>query len=135
MDTINQIANRLAQLCRERKFIQAYDELYADESVTILPVGLHIPHVKKLKTVIERIRQILSNVIIHKIEISNPLFSGDYFALNFHVDFTLGHARRKDVQELCVCHLKDGKITLATPLYGLTHNHSFVLSGFAFKKV
>ena len=111
MDAIHQIANRLAQLCREKKFLEAYDELYADESVAVLQVNLHTPHVKRLKTVIERIRQILSNVIIHKIEVSNPLFSGDYFALNFHVDFTLKHGSRKDVRELCVCHLEDGKIT------------------------
>jgi hypothetical protein len=111
MNNINHIAFRLAQLCRERKFIQAYDELYADESVAVLPVNRYNPHVKKLKTVIERIRQIIANVIIHKIEISDPLFSGDYFALNFHIDFTLKNRSRKDVEELCVCHLKEGKIT------------------------
>ncbi|MGZ3945788.1 MAG: SnoaL-like domain-containing protein [Mucilaginibacter sp.] len=111
MNTIEQIAHRMAELCREKKFMQAYDELYADESVAVLPPNLPAPYVKRLKTVIERIRQILSNVIIHKIEVSNPLFSGNYFALNFHVDFTLKHNSRKDVEELCVCHLKDGKIT------------------------
>ena len=111
MNTIHQIANRLAQLCRERKFIQAYNELYADESVAVLPVNRYTPHVKKLKTVIERIRQIVANVIIHKIEVSSPLFSGNYFALDFHVDFTLKNRGRKDVREVCVCHLKDGKIT------------------------
>lgn len=101
----------MAHLCREKKFLEAYDELYTDESVAVLAVNLHTPHEKRLKSVIERIRQILSNVIIHKIEVSNPLFSGNYFVLNFHVDFTLKHRGRKDVQELCVCHLKDGKIT------------------------
>ena len=111
MDTIHQVANRMAQLCRERKFIQAYNELYADESVAVLPVNLRTLHVRKLKTVIDRIRQILANVIIHKIEVSKPLFSGNYFVLDFHVDFTLRHTHRKDVHEVCVCHLKDGKIT------------------------
>ena len=101
----------MAELCREKKFLEAYDELYADESVPVLPVNPRVPRVKTLKTVIQRIRQILSNVIIHKIEVSNPLFCGNYFVLDFHVDFTLKHRGRKDVQELCICHVHAGKIT------------------------
>ena len=101
----------MAQLCREQKFIQAYDELYAKENVSVDPRYSAMSPAKGRMTIIERIKQFLSNVTIHKIKVSNPLYAGNYFAINFWLDFSIKNNGRKHMEELCICHVKDGKIT------------------------
>jgi hypothetical protein len=110
MKTVNQIADRLVQLCREQKFVEAYRELYAEEAESIDPMYTLMPTARGLITLVEREKQFLAKVNIHKIEVSDPLIAGNHFAINMHMDFTMDGSGRKDVEELCVYHVKDGKI-------------------------
>jgi hypothetical protein len=103
MNTIKQIAYRLAQLCRERKFIEAYHELYSDEYISSKTVGF--------PTVIWRLKQFLAKANIHEINVSSPLFAGNYFAIDFRVDFSTVLQGRKCLEEICIYHVYAGKIT------------------------
>ncbi|MGN6640660.1 MAG: SnoaL-like domain-containing protein [Mucilaginibacter sp.] len=110
MPDIRQIADRLAQLCRKQKFVEAYKELYAEEAESIDPMYSGMLPAKGLITLIEREKQFLSKTNIHTIEVSEPLIAGNHFAISIHMDFTMEDRGRKDVKELCVYHIKDGKI-------------------------
>jgi hypothetical protein len=110
MNTIKQIAFRLAQLCRERKFIEAYHELYTKEPVNNVPRPRPLA-TKGLFTFLERITHFVSKANIHQIEIYDPLFAGDYFAIGFRMDFNLINERKKHLDEVCICYVQNGKIT------------------------
>lgn len=108
--TIQKIAGRLVELCRKQKFVEAYKELYAEEAESIDPMYSGMPPAKGLITLLEREKQFLSKTNIHSIEVSDPLIAGNHFAINIHMDFTMEERGRKDVEELCVYQVKDGKI-------------------------
>ena len=110
MKTIQQIADRLITLCREQKFIEAYRELYGEEAESIDPMHSLMPPARGLITLIEREKQFLAKATIHKIEVSEPLIANNYFAINIRMDFTVEDKGRNDLEELCVYHVKGGKI-------------------------
>ena len=110
MHTIQHIAERLVTLCREQKFIEAYRELYGEEAESIDPMYSLMPPARGLITLIEREKQFLAKATVHKIEISEPLVSGKYFAVRIHMDFNTEDRGRKIVDELAVYHVKGGKI-------------------------
>ncbi|HZX59244.1 MAG TPA: SnoaL-like domain-containing protein, partial [Mucilaginibacter sp.] len=89
MKTIQQIADRLINLCREQKFIEAYRELFAEEAESIDPMHSLMPPARGLITLIEREKQFLAKATIHKIDVSEPLLAANYFAINIRMDFTL----------------------------------------------
>ena len=110
MKTIRQIADRLVELCREQKFIEAYRELFGEEAESIDPLYTIMPPARGLITLIEREKQFMAKAQIHSIEISEPLISGSYFTVKLSMSFT--HADRGEVNmdELCVYLVRDGKI-------------------------
>jgi hypothetical protein len=110
MKTIQHIARRLVTLCREQKFIEAYRELYGEEAESIDPMYSLMPPARGLITLIEREKQFLAKATIHKIEVSEPLIAGNYFACQIRMDFTIDDRGRNNVEELCVYHVKNGKI-------------------------
>lgn len=110
MLTIHKIADRLVTLCRERKFVEAYRELFGEEAESIDPMYMIMPPARGLITLIEREKQFLSKAIIHDIEISEPLISGKHFAVRIRMDFTVEDRGRKLIDELAVYHVKSGKI-------------------------
>ncbi len=110
MKTIQQIAERLVTLCREQKFIEAYRELFGEEAESVDPMHSLMPPARGLITLIEREKQFLAKTTIHKIEVSEPLIAGNYFAINIRMDFTVDDKGRTDLEELCVYHVKSGKI-------------------------
>ena len=69
-----------------------------------------MPPARGLITLIEREKQFMAKATIHRIEISEPLISSNYFAINLRMDFTIEDKGRNDLEELCVYHVKGGKI-------------------------
>ncbi len=109
MNTITEIANRLASLCTELKFVEAYTELFSDHAESIDPIYKNEP-LKGLEHLIERERQFLSTAEIHDIKVSEPLFAGNYFSIIISMDFTVKGQERKKIEELCVYKAENGKI-------------------------
>lgn len=110
MRTIHEIANRLTELLREKKFVQAYQELFADETESIDPIYANQPPLKGLTPLIEREEKFLSHSVIHKVEISNPLVSTSYFTIILSMDFTSTERGSVVITEICVYKVADGKI-------------------------
>ncbi|MCR8557150.1 nuclear transport factor 2 family protein [Mucilaginibacter sp. BJC16-A38] len=109
MTTIPEIATRLASLCNELKFVEAYTELYADDAVSIDPNYKNEPFTG-LHNLIEREKQFLANVEIHDVKVSEGIFAGNYFSVIFSMHFTPKGQESKMIEELCVYKVEKGKI-------------------------
>ncbi|MBB6112622.1 nuclear transport factor 2 family protein [Mucilaginibacter lappiensis] len=109
MNTLPEIANRLASLCNELKFVEAYTELYADNAVSIDPQNKNEPIIG-LHNLIEREKQFLANVEIIDIKVSEAIFAGSYFSLIFSMHFTIKGQGEKLVEEVCIYKVENGKI-------------------------
>lgn len=110
MPDIHQIADRLVNLCREQKFVEAYKELFSEDAESIDPIYANQGPSKGLINLIEREKQFLAKTQIHTLTISDPIVTGNHFAIKLSMDFTHEVRGRVYLEELCVYHVKGGKI-------------------------
>ncbi len=109
MNTVHEIANRLISLCTQQKFMEAYTELFAEDAVSIDPIYDNVP-LTGLSNLLERERQFLVVSQVHDTKVSDPVLAGNYFTVNFAVDFTTVGQDRKLVEELAIYKVENGKI-------------------------
>jgi len=110
--TIQEVANRLTDLCRQGKYEEAQRELYSDDAVSVEP-----PHSKGFQTVqgldaiIKKGEQFQAMVeAVHGGTVSDPIIAGDHFATAAVLDMTLKGMGRQKMEELAVYQVKDGKV-------------------------
>jgi hypothetical protein len=111
--TIQEIANRLAELCKTGEFETAQKELYADDAVSIEPEATpeFEKEVKGLDKIFEKGEKFMSMVdAYHSVDTSEPMVAGNSFAIVLSMDMTMKGRGRMNMQELCVYTVKDGKI-------------------------
>jgi hypothetical protein len=109
MKNIEDLAARLIDLCRERQFVQAYKELFAQDAVSIDPVYKNEP-LKGLGNLIEREEQFLAGIKLHEVSVSAPIFAGKYFSLVFSLSFTPAGGSCQSVEEIAIYQIEDNKI-------------------------
>ena len=110
MHTIHEIANRFTELVGEKKFIEAYEQLYAPDAEIIDPQNREQSAVKGLNNLLERAKNLLSWADIHEINISEPVVEGDSFTVARSMNYTLMGQCHTEVKQRCVYQVKDGKI-------------------------
>ena len=107
-----EVASRLVQLCREGKNVEAINELYDDDIVSIEPEGS--PMAGKTvgkEAVLESTNRWFDSVEqLHSVEISDPLVSDGFFACTMKIDATYKEHGRNVMNELCVYQVRDGRI-------------------------
>jgi len=109
-----QIAKRLVELCREGKFAQAHDELFADNAVSIEPE--HLPpdalgNAQGIEEIRHKGRQFEARTEkVHGIEVSQPVVAGNWFSASMALDVTMKQFGRMTLREICVYHVSNGKI-------------------------
>ncbi|MEO6453441.1 MAG: SnoaL-like domain-containing protein [Ginsengibacter sp.] len=111
--TIQEIANRLVELCRKGDFETAQKELFADDAISIEPYATPAfeKETKGLQAIIEKGEKFNSMVQeMHHLEVSDPLVANNSFACTMRLDVTMKEAARMDMTELCTYEIKDGKI-------------------------
>lgn len=111
--TTNEIAKRLVELCRKGDFEKAQTELFSDNAVSIEPQDspAFAKETKGLKAIIEKGHKFGEMVKeIHGISISEPMVSGNAFAVKLEMDTTMKERGRSKMAELCVYEVKDEKI-------------------------
>jgi hypothetical protein len=109
--TTQQVADRLVALCREGKFEEAQNELYARDATSDEPPGAPVGHVAGLDGIIEKGRQFAGMTeAVHGIEVSDPIIGGNAFACTLRMDITMKGKNRSNMEEVCVYTVKDGKI-------------------------
>jgi hypothetical protein len=108
-----QIATRLAELCRQGQFEAAQKELFAEDAVSIEPHETpDFPkETKGLPAIIEKGKKFGSMVEqIHGCNVSAPLVAGNAIALTLTMDVTMKGRGRVKLEEICAYEVKDGRI-------------------------
>ena len=111
--TTKEIASRLKKLCQKGEFETAQKELFAKDAVSIEPMASEAfeKETHGLDAILAKGKKWNEMVAEnHSMEISEPMVAGNTFALTMHMDVTMKGQGRMDMTELCVYHVKDGKI-------------------------
>ena len=113
MRTTQQIADRLAQLCRQGEFEAAQKELFAEDAVSIEQheSPQFAKETKGLAAIIDKGHKWASAVEqVHECTASTPLVAGNAIAMTLAMDVTMKGRGRQKLEEVCVYEVKDGKI-------------------------
>jgi limonene-1,2-epoxide hydrolase len=108
-----QIANRLAELCRQGQFETAQKELFADNAVSIEPRASadFAKETRGLSAIIEKGHKFDSMVEhLHGCSTSAPLVAGNAIAFTLTLDVTMKGRGRVKMEEICTYEVQDGKI-------------------------
>ena len=106
-----EIANRLVTLCRENKYVQAIEELYAKDIESKEPEGGNAEVTNGIEKVKEKTERFEGSIQeIHSAEISDPIVALDHFACVMDIDATYKEHGRMRMSEICVYEVKNGKI-------------------------
>lgn len=111
--TAQQIAMRLVDLCRQGQFEKAQHELFANDATSTEPMAS--PEFEKvtrgLPAIIEKGKKFGSMVKeMHGLNVSDPLVTDNTIAIHMNMDVTMQGRDRENWGEICLYHLKDGKI-------------------------
>jgi len=110
--SIESIAKRLVELCREGKFEQAQDELYSKDAVSIEPDGTpQAGTVKGIDGIKQKGKQFQEGTeTVHGITVGDAIVAGNWFSVAMTMDITMKQYGRMTMAEICVYHVKDGKV-------------------------
>ena len=108
-----EIANRLVELCRNGDFEAAQKELFAKDAVSIEPYATpdFEKETKGLDAILKKGVKFESMVEkYNEVKVSEPLISGNSFAVVLSMDLTMKGKGPMNMSELCLYQVKDGKI-------------------------
>lgn len=111
--TTQEIATRLAELCKKGEFETAQKELYAEDCISIEPEATpeFEKEVKGLDKIFEKGNKFMSMVEeVHSVDTSAPIVAGNSFAFVLTMDITMKGRDRMKMEEICVYTTKDGKV-------------------------
>ena len=115
------VARRLVQLCREGKFNEAQDELYAANARSIEPEKMAsgpMGSVSGLEAIREKGRLFMESLTdIHGVTVSDPLVAGPFFSVVMGFDATYTQGGRRLMNEICVFEVANDKIVLEQFFY------------------
>ena len=119
--TTQEVANRLVELCRQGKMKETLQELFADNAISIEANDSMGPKQQNgLAAIIEKGKMFDSMVEeFHGAKISDPIVGGNYFSISWWIDTTMKGRGRSQMEEICVYHVKDGKIVLEQFFYDM----------------
>lgn len=109
-----QVAKRLVELCRQGKYTQAHEELFAQDAVNIEMEGMSeglMGGAKGLDAIKQKGRAFAEMLeAVHSSEVSEPAIAGDWFSVAAVMDATMKGRGRVTMREVCVYHVREGKI-------------------------
>jgi hypothetical protein len=109
--TTQEIATRLADLCRKGEFQTVYQELYSPDCISIEPKGAMVEVCNGLEEMAAKGQAWNESMIeFHGSTVGEPIVADNHFCLTMMIDATLKETGREKMNELCVYEVKDGKI-------------------------
>jgi ketosteroid isomerase-like protein len=120
--TTQDVANHLVQLCNQGKFMDAMQELYSKDIISVEamagPDG--VKEVRGIGLVAKKGEWWSANHEVHGIHIEGPMVAGSHFCVRFKMDVTnKPSGKRMTMDELAVYQVKDGKIIREEFFYGM----------------
>jgi hypothetical protein len=110
--TTQEIANRLSQLFKENKWMEAQQELFSEDAESIEPPGSQgLPSVKGLDAIKmkgEKFNEMIEEM--HGGYASEPIVAGNHIAFAMGMDVTYKGMGRQKMDEIAVYEVKNGKI-------------------------
>ena len=108
--TVQEVANRLVELCRQGKYSEAQSELYADNAVSIESSG-PVPKVEGIAAIQQKGKQYEEMIEeFYGGEVSDAVVADDFFSVMMSQDVKFKGQERSNTSEICVYEVKDGKI-------------------------
>src|SRR6185312_5438899 len=108
--SVQEVANKLVELCREGKHTDAINELYDDNAVNIEPEGSPAPPTEGKEAILKATEQWFASVEeMHSGEVSDPIVAADHFACRMTYDVTYKEQGRNVMDEIAVFGVRDGK--------------------------
>ena len=109
--TTQQVADRLVDLCRQGQLQQARQELYADNAVSLKPENGTFRPINGLPAILAEGAAFQNQVeTMHELTVFDPVVAATYFSVAMRMDMTLRGPGRRNVHEICVYHVVDGKV-------------------------
>ncbi len=110
--TTTEIAEKLVKMCREGKVEEVKQELFTDDTVSIEPAEGFLPkETKGLKAIQQKAELFISAVEnFYGDVITDPIVAGNYFSVGWDSDIKMKGQERRTMREICLYHVKDGKI-------------------------
>ena len=111
--TAAEIASHLVDACRKGDFEGAQRELYAEDAISIEPHGTDdfAKETHGLDAIVEKGHKWNEMVEeFHGCTVSDPLVADQSFAVTMTLDVTMKGRGRAQMTELCIYHVKDGKV-------------------------
>ena len=110
--TTKEVANRLHELFQENKWMEAQQELFSDDAESIEPKDS--PGMQSVKGIdaIRKKGEDFNNMVeeMHGGWVSEPIVAGKYIAVAMGMDCTYKGMGRKQMDEIALYEVKDGKI-------------------------
>ncbi|MGI8950054.1 MAG: SnoaL-like domain-containing protein [Chitinophagaceae bacterium] len=109
-----EVANRLVELCKQGKFEEAQNELFAQDAESIEPDEMPgFPQKVKGLDAIKKKGKDFQGMLedVHGITATEPIIMGNSIAFGLSMDVTMKGRGRENMNEICVYEVKDGKIT------------------------
>lgn len=109
--TTQEIATRLAELCRKGEYKTVYEELYSPKCVSIEPKGAQMEVCNGLEEMAAKGKAWNESMEeFHGSSVGDPIVSGNHIAMPMMMDATFKGVGREKMDEMCVYEVKDGKI-------------------------
>jgi len=109
--TTIEVGNRLVELCRLGKVIEAQNELFADNVSCIEPANGHSPSTNTKQAAIAKSEHFGTMIEeLHSEHISEPVVAGNWFSISWAMDLTMKGQGRQKMEEIVVYHVENGKI-------------------------
>jgi hypothetical protein len=110
--TTQQIADRLSELFKENKWMEAQQELFSDDIESIEPAHAPGLQIAKGKEALKKKGEEFANMVeeMHGGWAGEPIVSGNHIAVGMGIDATYKGMGRQKMDEIVVYEVKNGKI-------------------------
>jgi hypothetical protein len=108
---INTIANRLVELVRQKKFIEAQQELFATDAINQESDKLKERSVNGLEAILKKEARFNASIKEWSaLEVSDPLVANDFFTIQLKMEVILRNDQKISLNEIIVYEVRNGKI-------------------------
>ena len=115
-----EVAAKWKEMCEQGKNLECVNELYAENVVSKEMPGMPGEVITGKQNVWNKSKQWLESVEdFHASEIGEPVVAGNWFTAKMGFDCTFKEGGRRQMEEVCVYEVKDGKIASEQYFYNI----------------